>query len=189
MAHVIDKQSAILNTALKLLVENGFHNTPMSLIAKEAGVSAGIIYHYFESKEDLIHQLYRTIEAKFSKALLDEQSGQLEGLALLRQIWLNTYTFYVAHPKETLFMEQYKNSPFHKQSQEELNEEWAGLIQKLEKAIANGEIVNFPLDILYDLTVGLAMVLAKRQIAGQIELDEATLQKVADAVCRSVQGI
>jgi AcrR family transcriptional regulator len=188
MANVIDKQSAIMNTALKLLVENGFHNTPMSLIAKEAGVSAGIIYHYFESKEDLIHQLYRTVEAEFTKALISDQSGSLEGMALLRQLWLNSYAFYVAHPNETLFMEQYKNSPFYKEDLEELSDELRMLLQKLNKAMANGEIADLPLDIMYDLTMGVAMALAKRQIAHQIEMDEATLQKVADAVCRSVQA-
>ena len=189
MARVIDKQSAIFNTALVLLVENGFHNTPMSLIAKQAGVSAGIIYHYFESKEDLIHQLYKMIELKFSKALHNDQSNRLEGMALLRQVWLDSYAFYVAHPNETLFMEQYKNSPFHRNDKEEVEGEWAPLLQKLNKAISEGEIVAFPFDILFDLTIGLAMTLAKRQIAKQIEIDEATLQKVADAVCRSVQGV
>ncbi len=38
-----DKRDAILKATLNLVSENGFHGTPMSKIAKEAGVSAGII--------------------------------------------------------------------------------------------------------------------------------------------------
>ncbi len=187
MIKVTDKQSAILNTALKLLVKNGFHNTPMSLIAKEAGVSAGIIYHYFESKDDLIHQLYHEIEVKLSQTLLDQKAEQLEGIALLRQIWLNAYAYYVAHPNETLFLEQYKNSPFYKHWEGSSDETGLLLSRKIEQAITEAKIVELPLIVLYSLTLGVAMALAKQQIAKIIELDDATLQKIADAVCRSVQ--
>jgi TetR/AcrR family transcriptional regulator, repressor of fatR-cypB operon len=188
MAKIIDKQEVILNTALKLLVENGFHNTPMSLIAKEAGVSAGIIYHYFESKDDLIHQLYQEVEAKLAQALQRHNTAQLEGLALLKQLWLNAYNFYVAHPGETLFLEQYKNSPFYKQgAANSIDQKWFALLQKLEQAINEGKIVKLPILVIYTLTLAVAMSLAKQQIAQAIELDEATLEKVAEAVCRSVQ--
>jgi AcrR family transcriptional regulator len=39
---------------LKLITEHGFHATPVSMIASEAGVGAGTIYRYFESKEAII---------------------------------------------------------------------------------------------------------------------------------------
>ncbi|HEX2916250.1 MAG TPA: TetR/AcrR family transcriptional regulator [Chloroflexia bacterium] len=188
MAKVIDKQSAIVNAALKLLVENGFHNTPMSLIAREAGVSAGIIYHYFENKEDLINQIYLEIDAQLSQALLGDKLDNLEGLELLRQAWLDLYAFYVAHPVEALFLEQYKNSPFYKLDESESEEKWKPLIQKVVQAIAEGKITDLPFDVLYNLTFGVAMSLAKQQIAGATALDDKTLQKVADAVCRSVRA-
>ncbi len=187
MIKIIDKHTAILNTALELLVENGFHNTPMSLIAKQAGVSAGIIYHYFESKEDLINQLYQQIEAKLFQALAGNQLEQLEGIALLRQLWLDMYAYYVAHPKETLFLEQYKNSPFYKHQQGGFDGNWSWLGEKFQRAIAESEIANLPFLVVYNLTLGVAMALAKQQITQAIELDEVTLQKTADAVCQAVR--
>ena len=48
-----DKRTAILEATLNLISERGFHDTPMSLIAKASGASTGIIYHYFASKEEL----------------------------------------------------------------------------------------------------------------------------------------
>ena len=48
------KRQLIMNTALKLFANKGFASTPISLIAKEAGISKGLIYNYFSSKEDLI---------------------------------------------------------------------------------------------------------------------------------------
>ena len=45
-----DKRADIMDVALNLIAERGFHDSPMSLIAREAGVAAGTIYLYFESK-------------------------------------------------------------------------------------------------------------------------------------------
>ncbi|MDN3954442.1 TetR/AcrR family transcriptional regulator [Sporolactobacillus laevolacticus] len=47
------KRSAILNAAIKLYSENGFVETTVASIAKEAGVSFGTVFTYFESKESL----------------------------------------------------------------------------------------------------------------------------------------
>ncbi|WP_237497277.1 TetR/AcrR family transcriptional regulator [Lysinibacillus sp. HST-98] len=47
------KRSTILNAAIKLYSENGFAETKVAEIAKEAGVSFGTVFTYFESKEAL----------------------------------------------------------------------------------------------------------------------------------------
>src|SRR5438105_4524307 len=108
-----DKRATILQAALELIAERGFHGAPMSLVAQHAGVSAGIIYHYFASKEELIHALYRQIEADFSRALLVGSPQSLPLAEAFTRIWLNAYRFYRAHPHQARFLEQYKHSPFH----------------------------------------------------------------------------
>ncbi|MCD6201977.1 MAG: TetR/AcrR family transcriptional regulator [Bacteroidales bacterium] len=52
-----EKRQVILDTALTLFAQGGYHETPISLIAKEAGVSKGLIYNYFESKESLLNEI------------------------------------------------------------------------------------------------------------------------------------
>lgn len=48
-------RNKILDASLKLFAERGYHNTSISQITKEAGVSKGLLYNYFEKKEDLIN--------------------------------------------------------------------------------------------------------------------------------------
>ncbi|BBI35232.1 TetR/AcrR family transcriptional regulator [Cohnella abietis] len=48
-----DKKKHILKSALPLFVANGPQATTISEIAKAAGMSKGLIYNYFESKEEL----------------------------------------------------------------------------------------------------------------------------------------
>ena len=62
------KRTAILEATLELISEQGFHGTAMSMIADKAGVGAGTIYRYFDSKEDLITQLYLEIKREKGKA-------------------------------------------------------------------------------------------------------------------------
>ncbi len=69
MERVDDKRAAILAATLRLISKNGFHGTAMSKVAKEAGVSAGIIYHYFDSKDELMDELYIGDQAQFRRVL------------------------------------------------------------------------------------------------------------------------
>ena len=51
------KKELIMETALELFAENGFHATSVSQIAKKAGISKGLAYNYFESKNDILDEL------------------------------------------------------------------------------------------------------------------------------------
>lgn len=47
----------ILDAGLELFAEAGFHSTSISQIAKKAGISKGLMYNYFESKEELLREI------------------------------------------------------------------------------------------------------------------------------------
>jgi AcrR family transcriptional regulator len=49
-----DTRERILRTAFQLFHEQGFHATGVATIAREAGVNPGSLYHFFESKDDLL---------------------------------------------------------------------------------------------------------------------------------------
>jgi AcrR family transcriptional regulator len=51
------KKKLIMDTALELFAENGFHATSISHIAKKAGISKGLTYNYFESKSEILKEL------------------------------------------------------------------------------------------------------------------------------------
>lgn len=50
-------QAAIMEAALELFATQGFHSTSISKIAKAAGISKGLMYNYFKSKEDLLRAI------------------------------------------------------------------------------------------------------------------------------------
>lgn len=52
-----DRKQAIMDTALEEFAIHGYESTSISMIAKKAGVSKGLMYNYFESKEDLLAKI------------------------------------------------------------------------------------------------------------------------------------
>lgn len=54
-----DKYQLILEGALKVFAEHGYHRSQVSKIAKAAGVADGTIYLYFKRKEDILIRLFQ----------------------------------------------------------------------------------------------------------------------------------
>ena len=184
-----DKRAAILQATLNLISVHGFHGTAMSKVAKAAGVSAGIIYHYFDSKEDLIDQLYLQVKFDLSQALLAGYSEALSIRERFGRVWLNILNFHLEHPKETAFQEQYENSPFVKPVvQETAMHYYAPLVQFLQQAMQDGILKIMPEPMFYALTMEVAISLAKKQHAGTLVLDDALIEIAIEACWNAVKG-
>ena len=54
-----ERRQAILLTALTLFVERGYYETKIADIAAAVPMSTGLLFHYFESKEDLLLELVK----------------------------------------------------------------------------------------------------------------------------------
>lgn len=52
-----ESRSKILNAALKVFAKQGYSSASIGAIAQTAGVSKGLMYNYFKSKDDMLHEL------------------------------------------------------------------------------------------------------------------------------------
>ncbi|WAC01471.1 TetR/AcrR family transcriptional regulator [Lacinutrix neustonica] len=100
----MDKKKRIILTMLELVVEQGVHATPMSQVAKEAGVAVGTIYHYFKNKEEIIEEIYIMICQDFGIVLIANVPNDdfKEQFAV---IWHNLYNYFIGNPMAFKFME------------------------------------------------------------------------------------
>ena len=69
-ARGVETRERLVETALRLFREVGFQATTMRRIADEAGVSLGNAYYYFASKDELVHELYLTIQVEHRARVL-----------------------------------------------------------------------------------------------------------------------
>ncbi len=180
------KREAILDAMLDLVVERGFHNAPMSLLAKRSGASPGVIYHYFKNKDDVILALYLRVASVKRDAFLAGYSEDMTPREALLQVWLNAYRFYRAHRKETRFLDQYLNSPYcnaARMHETVKTDASIGRIMKLMRPKKKGGVLkNLPSEAIDGLTLGLAIRLAKSEKI----FSESKLMRIAETVWEAI---
>ncbi len=57
-AAAVDKRRLILDAAVRVFARQGFHSCRVADIADEAGVAYGLVYHYFQSKDEVLDTLF-----------------------------------------------------------------------------------------------------------------------------------
>jgi AcrR family transcriptional regulator len=107
----------VLAQAATMIADRGFEGVSMRDVSREAGASLAGLYHYFESKEDLLYQIqYRT----FASLLHDQeeraaQPGTPE--ARFRRLLIGHLTFFASHPAElkvcTYELESLRDEMYH----------------------------------------------------------------------------
>lgn len=108
---ISDKKAALLAATLALVNNHGFHNTPMSKIAKLAGVSPATIYLYFDHKQDLINSLYLSVKESFSKSAFKNYDEKMSVKKGFETIWFNIATYKLKQVSQANFLSQCDNSP------------------------------------------------------------------------------
>jgi AcrR family transcriptional regulator len=85
-------RETIMEAALELFAHYGFHNTSISQIAKEAGISKGLLYNYFDSKEDLLKRIVFEAIAVGEDIMEAEVISQQNPKVQLRNIIESSFT-------------------------------------------------------------------------------------------------
>ena len=185
-----DKRKSIFRATLRLISANGFHGTPMSQIAKEAGVSTGIIYHYFENKTELLNLLYHNIKKNCARHVLKSMKDELPTEEKLKQIFANIFHYYIEHWDELSFMEQYENSPLineatHKKASDLLTP----VFNIFERAQKENNLKPLRTEILITLSFGAVASLAKLYMSRKIPFDNALIDNEIEAVWDMIKQI
>jgi len=83
------QRERILYAAKRCFIDNGFHAASMANIAETAGISAGLIYRYFESKSAIVQAIIegQLVERQESIASLQSEQDLAERLQELYRAW------------------------------------------------------------------------------------------------------
>src|SRR2546429_6802656 len=113
-----DKRAMILRAATRVFAGNGYFNSKVADIAREAGVADGTVYLYFKSKEEILHSIFdRNMEEAIaaSRKQLEEITDAREKLRRIALLHLErlgadrdlAVVFQVALRGSTKFMEEF----------------------------------------------------------------------------------
>jgi TetR/AcrR family fatty acid metabolism transcriptional regulator len=81
-----DKPQQIIDAAVRVFARNGFYNSRVSDIAREAGIASGTIYLYFRTKDEILVTLFRDKMAAFVAALRRDIARETAPPAKIRRL-------------------------------------------------------------------------------------------------------
>ncbi len=185
-----DKREAVMQAALELVGENGFHGSPMAMIAARAGVAAGTIYRYFESKDLLIRETYGCLE----KQIIASVKAEYPHDGPIREQYLHVcqrlFSYFLASPLEFRFIEQFHNSPYGIACRRDkmIGKKEKDLITELfEEGQAQQLLKELPLPVFFALTFGPLCDLCRDHILQFIVLDKQLIARTAEACWDAVK--
>jgi TetR/AcrR family fatty acid metabolism transcriptional regulator len=79
-----DKHQQIIEAAVRIFARNGYYNSRVSDIAKEAGIASGTIYLYFKTKDEILVTLFREKMAEFVATVRKAIAAEPDAVAKLR---------------------------------------------------------------------------------------------------------
>ena len=150
-----DKREAIMTAALELFVERGFYGTAVPEIAERAGVGAGTIYRYFESKDALVNEIYREQKMLFGQVALDDFPAGVATREQFRVLWTRMAKFAIEHPSSFVFLELHHHARYLDAQSRQVEQRMTGLFRQVViGAQARGELKPGDPRVLMGLVMG-----------------------------------
>lgn len=150
-----NKVNDIYQSALKLVLKEGFSGLKMSAVAREAQVATGTVYIYFKNKEELINQLYLYLKRKKTSNITAGYTTTTPFLEGFRIMWYNFFRASLMSAEESAFLEQYYRSPYLEQdTKTERNRLLEPVYRLLERGKAEGFIKDISTEILLAQLIG-----------------------------------
>ena len=81
-----DKPQQIIEAAVRVFARKGYYNSRVADIAREAGIAAGTIYLYYETKDDILVTLFRDKMAEFVDAQRKASAGEADAASKVRRL-------------------------------------------------------------------------------------------------------
>ena len=146
-----DRRSAIMSAAIRVIASQGL-SAPTAMIAKEAGVSNGSLFTYFETKADLLNQLYVELKTEMASAALDGVPADKNIRDQMASMWSGWLRWATADPDKRRTLAQLAVSDEITATSREIgNRAMVGVARMLQRSRENGPMRAVPLGLVVGL--------------------------------------
>lgn len=183
-----DKRERIMRAALELFAERGFHGTAVPPIAERAGVGAGTIYRYFQSKEGLVNELFQHWKKKLSFALLDRVSKGRTFRERFHLMWSALFEMAQQEPEVLKFMEMHHHGSYLDDASCALEEKMLEPALAMVKAAQEQAILK-PLNanLMMSMVFGAFLGVVSGAMKGQYEISDEVVAESEDCLWEAVR--
>ena len=178
-----DKPQQIIDAAIRVFARNGYYNSRVSDVAREAGIAAGTIYLYFKTKDEILVTLFREKMAEWVALVRKAIAGERDPVAKIRKIVALHFKVIEEHPDlaEVVQVELRQGQKFFRGASAHEISAYFDVIQGvLEEGVAAGRIRHdLPVKIATKMLFGAMDQLATSWVLGKRAY---RLSDAADAV-------
>jgi TetR/AcrR family fatty acid metabolism transcriptional regulator len=166
-----DKPQQIIDAAIRVFARNGYYNSRVSDVAREAGIASGTIYLYFKTKDDILVTLFRQKMAEWVALVRKEIAGEPDPIAKIRQIVRLHFHVIEANPElaEVVQVELRQGQKFFRGASAREVSAYFDVIQAvLEEGIAAGQVRrDLPVKVATKMLFGAMDQLATSWVLGK----------------------
>lgn len=155
------KYMQIIDAAVVVIAENGYHQSQVSKIAKQAGVADGTIYLYFKNKEDILISLFKEKMGQFIERMetdIQKKPSAKEKLLLL----LEEHFRMLAQNHHLALVTQLELRQSNLELRQKINEVLKGYLNMLESILTEGKKTG-------EFRQNLDVRLARQMVFGTID--------------------
>jgi AcrR family transcriptional regulator len=182
------KRDAILGAALELFAERGFHGTAVPLIAERAGVGAGTVYRYFESKEAIVNALFQQHKEALMTALIKDLPIGAPTREVFHQLFRRMGRFAVKHPRVMAFLELHHHGGYLDDKSREVE---MALLLPLRAFVVEAQrqqvLKPVAAELLIALVWGGFVGMLKASWMGHLELTTATIDAAESCLWEAIR--
>lgn len=132
------KYIQIIDAAVIVIAENGYHQAQVSKIAKQAGVADGTIYLYFKNKEDILVSLFQEKMGIFIEKLENEIKSEQTAAEKLYTL-IEKHFLWLAEDPHLAIVTQLELRQSNKELRLRINAVLKGYFNLLDKIITEGK--------------------------------------------------
>lgn len=136
-----EKYEAILEAAVRVISANGYKNSPVRKIARAAGVAGGTVYLYFDSKEEMMVDVFNEFLGNFIEEIRLEMEETADSAGKLKKLVEAHLTKLEANPNMAVvcLVELRQPDPMLREATGEVLRRYFHLIEQIvEEGQANG---------------------------------------------------
>jgi TetR/AcrR family fatty acid metabolism transcriptional regulator len=187
-----DKPQQIIDAAIRVFARDGYYNSRVSDIAREAGMASGTIYLYFRTKDDIIITLFRETMAQWLADLRKAIASEPGAIAKVRRVVSLHFSMLESNPDlaEVVQVELRQGQKFLRgAAAQEVTSYFALIGSILEEGIAVGQIRrDLPVKVATKMLFGAMDQMATSWVLGKRGYRLAdTADAVADLFLKGVE--
>jgi TetR/AcrR family transcriptional regulator, fatty acid metabolism regulator protein len=131
------KYMQIIDAAVVVIAENGYHQAQVSKIAKQAGVADGTIYLYFKNKEDILISLFREKMGDFVEKIENIIAGKTTATEKLLSLIESQFSM-LSDDHHLAIVTQLELRQTNKELRMKINEILKGYLQVIDNIVLEG---------------------------------------------------